>query len=66
MQSGDLVKLCTANYPHQSGEVGMLISVPRASLPSHYNPKKWAVMIAGKMFPYTIAEQDMVVINESR
>jgi hypothetical protein len=39
----------------------VLIEVPRTKLPN-----KWAVMIGGRIHPYTIAEEDMELVNESR
>lgn len=61
MKAGDLVKLDIVCYPLQH-EIGILIEVPRPLL----LPRKWAVMIGGKMHPYAIGEEDMMVINESR
>ena len=61
MKVGDLVKLCTVNYPRHKEETGMLINRPRPDC-----PKSWAVMIAGKMQSYAVKEEDMAVINESR
>jgi hypothetical protein len=61
MKVGDLVKLDIVCYPLQH-EVGVLINVPRPL----QRPRKWAVMVGGKIHPYTVEEQDMAVINESR
>ena len=73
MKVGDLVKLNPIDYPQQKGELGVLVSVS----PPHPGPRTrttarsrsarfWAVMIAGKIHPYTIAEEDMEVINASQ
>jgi len=59
MKTGDLVKLDLTNYPRHNKKIGMLIEIPRPQLPN-----KWAVMIAGKIHPYTIAEEDMEIVNE--
>ncbi len=48
-------------YPRLKGEVGMLIEVPRPWIPN-----KWVVFIGGRTHPYTIAEEDMELVNESR
>ena len=62
MKVGDLIKIVDNSlYPRLKGKVGVLIEVPRSQL-----PEKWAVMIGGRMHPYTINEADMKVINESR
>jgi len=59
---GDMIKIIDNSlYPRLKGMVGVLIKVPRPQLPN-----KWAVMIGGRMHPYTIAEEDMEVISESR
>lgn len=59
MKAGDLVKLDLVNYPRHNKKIGMLIEVPRPKIPN-----KWAVMIGGKVHPYTVAEEDMEIINE--
>ena len=62
MQVGDMIKIVDNSlYPRLTGKIGVLIEVPRSQL-----PEKWAVMIGGRMHPYTIAEEDMEVISESR
>jgi hypothetical protein len=62
MKVGDMIKIVDNSlYPRLKGKVGVLIRVPRSQLPN-----KWAVMIGGRIHPYTIAEEDMEVINESR
>lgn len=68
MKVGDLVKLNPIDYPQQKGELGVLIkAVSTADWASRPRPAAcWAVMIAGKIHPYTIAEEDMEVINASQ
>ncbi len=62
MKAGDLIKIIDNSlYPRLTEKIGMLIEVPRPQLTN-----KWAVMVGGRMHPYTIAEEDMKVINESR
>jgi len=62
MKAGDMIKIIDNSlYPRLKGEVGMLLEVPRPKLPN-----KWAVMIGGRIHPYTIAEEDMEVVYESR
>lgn len=62
MKIGDMIKIIDNSlYPRLKGEVGMLLEVPRPKLPN-----KWAVMIGGRIHPYTIAEEDMEVINANR
>ena len=62
MKVGDMIKIIDNSlYPRLKGEVGMLLEVPRPKLPN-----KWAVMIGGRIHPYTIAEEDMEVINANR
>ncbi len=61
MKVGDLVKLDIVYYPLKH-EVGILINEPKPL----QRPRKWAVMIGGKVHPYAVGEEDMVVINESR
>ena len=62
MKVGDMIKIVDNSlYPRLKGKGGVLIRVPRSQLPN-----KWAVMIGGRIHPYTIAEEDMEVINESR
>jgi hypothetical protein len=62
MKIGDMIKIIDNSlYPRLKGKVGVLIEVPRPQLPN-----KWAVMIGGRMHPYTIAEEDMEVLSESR
>ena len=62
MKVGDMIKIVDNSlYPRLKGKVGVLIRVPRSQLPN-----KWAVMIGGRIHPYTIAEEDMEVINERR
>ena len=62
MKIGDMIKIDDNSlYPRLKGKVGVLIEVPRSQL-----PEKWAVMIGGRMHPYTISEQDMEVVSESR
>ena len=62
MKVGDLIRIVDNSlYPRLKGRIGMLIEVPRSQL-----PEKWAVMIGGRMHPYTIAEEDMTVVCESR
>jgi hypothetical protein len=61
MKVGDLVKLDSVSYPRQKGEIGMLIVAQH-----DYCPEKWTVMIAGKIHPYVVLEEDMEAINESR
>ena len=61
MKIGDMIKIIDNSlYPRLDGEIGMLLEVPRPKLPN-----KWAVMIGGRIHPYTIAEEDMEVVNES-
>jgi hypothetical protein len=59
MKPGDLVKLDIVCYPLQH-KLGVLIKVPR---PRH-SPRKWVVMIAGKLHPYTIEEAHMEAFDE--
>jgi len=62
MKVGDMIKIIDNSlYPRLKGAVGVLIEVPRPQLSN-----KWAVMIGGRMHPYTIAEEDMEVVSESR
>jgi hypothetical protein len=62
MKAGDMIKIIDNSlYPRLKGEVGMLLEVPRPKLPN-----KWAVMIGGRIHPYTIHEEDMEVVSESR
>ena len=59
MQVGDLVRLCMISYPQYDGKLGILIG-------STWSPVAWKVMINGKLHPYAIQTNDMVVISESR
>ena len=62
MKAGDMIKIIDNSlYPRLKGEVGMLLEVPRPKL-----PHKWAVMIGGRIHPYTIHEEDMEVVSENR
>ena len=62
MKAGDMIKIVDSSlYPRLKGEIGVLIEVPRSQL-----PEKWTVMIGGRVHPYTINEEDMKVISESR
>jgi hypothetical protein len=62
MKVGDLVKLCSVNYPRHKGEIGVLIELPKPIS----RPQSWAVIVAGKMHPYTVVEEDMEVISDNR
>jgi len=62
MKAGDMIKIIDDSlYPRLKGEIGMLIEVPRPHI-----PHKWVVMIGGRLHPYTIAEEDMEIVSESR
>jgi len=62
VKAGDMIKIIDNSlYPRLKGEVGMLIEVPRPWIPN-----KWVVFIGGRTHPYTIAEEDMELVNESR
>jgi hypothetical protein len=62
VQVGDLVKLDTVYYPLQH-EIGMLIKTHPAN-PSDDGRGYWIVMIGGRLHPYAIGEEDMLVISE--
>jgi len=62
MKVGDLVHLCTISYSRYKGKIGVLIELPKPIA----QPQSWAVIVAGKMHPYPVSEEDMVIINESR
>ena len=62
MKAGDMIKIINNSlYPRLDGEIGILLEVPRPHLPN-----KWAVMICGRIHPYTIAEEEMEVVSENR
>ena len=63
MKAGDIIRIIDNSlYPRLEGKVGVLIQVPRRRV----FPNKWVVLIGGRLHPYTIAEEDMEVISESR
>jgi hypothetical protein len=58
---GDLVKLDTVYYPLQH-EIGVLIKTHHAC--RHTGERKWVVMVGGRLHPYAIGEEDMLVVSE--
>ena len=58
MKAGDLIKLDPELYIREKNDTGILVE--RAPVKLH-----WVVMIRGRIHPYYIDEEDMVVINES-
>jgi len=49
MKVGDLVRVCSRNYPrYKEGTCGILMR--------ERNPQRWSVFISGRMHPYAIDE----------
>ena len=59
MTVGDLIKVDHFLYPKLEGHVGVLVEVL-------YGGKSWVVYIGDRIHPYTIVDDDMEVISESR
>ena len=74
MKIGDLVKLDKIAYPQYRGKLGIIHSewefnhfVPElGGSPPSPEDLKWAVMIDGRIHPYTINSKYIEVINENR
>ena len=68
MKIGDLVKLDKIAYPQYRGKLGIIHSeweYNRHALGTAES-LKWAVMIDGRIHPYTINSKYIEVINENR
>lgn len=63
MKIGDLVKLDKIAYPQYRGKLGIIHSEWEYN---HFEDLKWAVMIDGRIHPYTINSKYIEVINENR
>jgi hypothetical protein len=59
MKAGNLVKLSHIEYPQHKGKIGVLIELPKPIS----RPSSWAVLVGGKMHPYTVDDTYMVVVS---
>jgi len=55
---GDLVWVDGDLYPRLKKEVGMLVELRM--------PRSWIVMIAGRLHPFVISQEDMELASASR
>jgi hypothetical protein len=59
---GDLIKVDCELYPRLKERSGVLVEKRYVAV----GWSRWIVMIGGRLHPYVISEEDMVVINERR
>jgi len=58
MKVGDVVRLCSNNYPQYKDKIAMLMWT--------HTPQAWVVLVNQKLHPYVVHEDDMRGLNESR
>jgi len=58
MKAGDVVRLCSINYPQYGDQIAMLVET--------HTPQMWIVLVNQKLHPYVVHEDDMRGLNESR
>lgn len=67
MKVGDLIKVDYEFYPRLEGKSGVLVEKRAWSeLLLQEGRAGWVVMIDGRVHPYTIAEENMELVNEDR
>jgi len=61
MKAGDLVMLCTHDYPEYKGKHGVLVGKITDDVP--YSGHRWRVFICGRIHPFAVYDYSLTVIK---